>query len=76
MWSYRRIEILFFWRRHGRKKTLSIRWVDGSTIVEWLIETAVSQPMKAESFAQTELLTLLLRHSFYRRNLGVIVTER
>jgi len=58
------------------KKTLSIRWVDGSTIVEWLIETAVSRPMRAESFAQTELLTLFLRHSFYRRNLGVFVAKR
>jgi len=71
-----RTVILFFWRRHGRIKTLSIRWVDGSTIVEWLIETAVSRPMRAESFAQTELLTLLVRHSFNRRNLGVIVAQR
>lgn len=56
--------------------TLSIRRVDGSTIVEWLIETAVPRPMGDVGFAQTELLTLPLRHLFYRRILGVIVTER
>jgi len=49
------------------KIILSICWVDGSTIVEWLIETVVSWPIGDEIIAQTELLTLLLRHLFYRR---------
>lgn len=33
------------------KLTLSIQWVDVSTIVEWPIETAVSGPMGFERFA-------------------------